>query len=227
MKKLIATMAAIAMTLTLSAAPAFADDPFDGVNVDYENNPIMGDTPTDGEAEGDVPVYGYVGPYAEAIDDNDEDPDTDETDKDTPPKFIYHVNVSVPTKLIWAAFQENDGDVQSPEYHIRNNGTKDLDVTMVSFEAKEDGGNVLPANLAIDKDLTLTVVSDDFDEQEVVSAGDPSASYDINNASLGTLEQGTANQWNFEFGGNYGGEFGDAKTPEYVMTLKFAVADEE
>jgi hypothetical protein len=254
MKKLLTIALALVMALSLTAIPAFAATPFDGV--DKAPNKIYGATYDATTATGEVPVYGYVG-EAKNVVDNGTDPDgdgikTDPENPNLPPSYVpYLVNVSVPTKIIWAAFETDKGVITAPEYKIVNNSLKNnLNVTLVSFTAGYTGYNNgdTAANTVVDKDLTLNIAapagdtSSPFAQEEVVKGTDQSVTYfgsspansnpikdgSNNNAVLAKAtksEQGevTTHPWNFTIGGSYTGSFTTEYHPTYTMTLKFEV----
>ncbi len=105
-----------------------------------EDEKIVFDSDTQSSEDTEIPVYGYVGPDAVLLDEDPDDPDTAPTPKD-PNEVDYEINVSVPVKILWAAF-EGDKDssgiaeVASPDYYIRNNSEElSVSVTADSFSA--------------------------------------------------------------------------------------------
>jgi len=135
MKKLFSIVLAASFLLCLSV-PAFAEfKPTDGTN-----NTI--DVPAAAE-DHTVPMYGYVGPDALIIDDPPDDPDA-------PPTVI--LGVSIPVKLLWAAFESDGGDITSPNYFIQNNSEFDVKITVKSLAIAASNAD----HTAVDNKLILT-----------------------------------------------------------------------
>jgi hypothetical protein len=206
MKKILAVLTALIMMTAVAAIPAFADvtRSIDDSNIAYkdytENSPLITDN---------IPVYGYVGEDAEIT-------DTDPTNPDTPPGTnAYEINVSVPVKILWAAFESDAGAVSAPDYHIKNNSrTYDLDVTLSSFLAR-----VSAANEEVDPFLTLNITGTEMATAGVINAG--GADYDNDTPFATVLQKNTS--WTFSLSGMYSGVFTTAYTPSYDMVLEFAI----
>ena len=136
MKKLIAILAvvAIAASLTVPAFAASISDPTPASKL------VQGDS----AQETTVPVFGYVGE------------DADITGTDVPPGIIVEksqINVSVPVKLIWAAFESDKGAITAPTYTIKNNSEENkVAITMVSFTGTGTD------NASVESKLTLNIV---------------------------------------------------------------------
>jgi hypothetical protein len=201
-KKAAIGTAVMTMAIGLCASTALAATPnWDGVTP--ENGEIT--SPTTSTT---VPVNGYVG-EAGAI---DEDGVTS-----------HEVNVSVPTKVMWAAFETSDSDsgsITAPEYKIRNNSrTNALKVTLTSFN-KADGNT---ANTEVDKNLTLNLTGN-LAKEEIVKGNGSAATYTINNTTAFTGSLATQADWNFSLDGQYTGSYDGAKSPTYNMVFSFAKA---
>jgi hypothetical protein len=225
MKKLLTIALAMIVMLSLSAIPAFAASelPDDG---DIPYHDLQTDVATATDLDDDVDIDGYIGPDA-----NWEDPEE-------PPK-VYVINVSVPTKLIWAAFQSDEGTIKSPGYHILNNGGADADdlaVTIEAFTAKASNSD----NDEVDKFVTLNLVKTGGEGFTVAStpliAGNGSVPNYLNNVSapipLGTISPNInstttdANKWLFTLEGSVEPDLFDESdedgfNPDYTLTLKF------
>lgn len=208
MKKFLGSLLTLAMVLSIAAVPAFA-----GTLPPQGDSSVTGSSPTNDT----VPVYGYIGEDANIIDPNPGNPTT-------PPVITptgTAINVTVPTKIIWASFAST-GTVTSPSYHIDNNSTTvDLDVTLVSFTANATAGNT-----AVDPNLTLNITGTQMAQAGVMSAGTgyapgtPSA-YTATFARAASST--TPTTWNFAIGGTYSGTYGTSYEPTYNMVLRFSV----
>jgi hypothetical protein len=228
MKKLLTIAIALIMALSLTAIPAFAAGELP-TTIDYTE--VHGVNPTDTVLDNvKIPVYGYVGADAKIT---DPVPGTG-TDPTVKPEAVpYQVNVSVPTKIIWAAFESDGGAVTSPTYHIVNNSyTNNLTVTLVSF-TKCYLGKATTDNDFVDPNLTLNITADGspFTQSSVVAGNGTSAIYFGDSTANGTAIVGTLAKkvntttypWNFKITGTYVGSYATAREPVYTMTLKFAV----
>jgi hypothetical protein len=201
MKKLVIIAMASILVLACSVVPSFADSTsFPAAT--YES--VQGTSPQEGVS---IPVYGYVGE------------DANIEDGEPPTVHTHAINVSVPTKVIWAAFESSGGAITSPDYHIKNNSNNNsLKVTLQSFTAQASS-----ANDAVDGDLVLNIVGTDgqMDRDEVFNKGTGVTSNDT--AFTDTFE--SEEQWGFKLGGTYDGDnFDTAYAPTYSMVLKFASA---
>jgi hypothetical protein len=224
MKKLIAIVAVAVMVLSLGTVAAFAADqdfPFDelkttqsAVNVTADEDDAVGHT---------IPVYGYVGPLGKVKEENE----GDEGNKDVSP-IVTPINVSVPTKLFWAAFESDKGNITAPKYKIENGADYDVNVVLTSFT--NANGNASD-NDYVDKYLDLNLVNDGSttvfgsNGTAVVKKGNV-ADYlgddTDEDVTLGKLSSKSA--WNFSFGGEFKGDFPDTTwTPKYTMVLTFSI----
>lgn len=204
MKKLIAIVATFALVLCMSvtafAAPSL---PATGTNDDVTINSTPGTN--------DVPVYGYIGEDANIT-------DPDPTDPDVPPTVTptgTDMELSVPVKLMWAAFASNGGTVTSPTYTIENKSAFAVDVELTSF------AQTSAANATKDAQITLSLTGLNAGATNVVGMAAP--------LSAGTLSKATAlggasATKTFTIGGTYTGSFNTAYAPTYSMVLTFSLA---
>lgn len=201
MKKLVSLACAMAlvMTMSLTAFAAGSFDPATGINDDVTLN-----TTTGGNS---VPVYGYIGEDAELT-------DPDPTDPSLPPVVDpsagTDMELSVPVKLMWAAFASDGGSVTSPDYTIENKSLFAVDVEMTSF-TQTNGVSV--------SGLTLNLVG---------ASGGMTSINDVLSASataFGTLDAaaGINAERGFSVGGSYTGSFATVLQPEYSMVLTFSI----
>jgi len=201
-KKILAILTLAAFLLSLTAISAFAASIPADRDVAYTD--VQGADPS----AADIPVYGYIGEDARVTDPYPGDPE------EPPIVTPNEINVSVPVKIIWAAFESGGGDVIAPKYTIKNNSSaNDIDVELTSFE--DTGAD----NAIADADLTLNLTSTDFTPVLVVDEG----VYPVANVALGTLD--ARDSWKFSFGGTWAGEFdGGLYNPTYSMVLTFSLA---
>lgn len=224
MKKLMTITLALVMALSLSAIPAFAGEK--GVDDLTGESSYTNQKDAAKETTIIIPAFGYTGEDAIVSHDVADDAD-DEGDISVAP--VYEINVTVPVKVIWAAFKSDNNDIAAPDYHISNNSTfNDLKVTLVKFTAKAGSE---AENTAVDKDRTLNLKSsgEHFGDTVALIASGSSAEYKYTD---GTSPFGNSlakkDTWNFSFGGTYGSEpsvFDEPHRPQYDMQLKFAVDD--
>ncbi|MCL2332639.1 MAG: hypothetical protein FWC54_04035 [Actinomycetia bacterium] len=202
MKKIFATTLATMLLLSSVAAPAFAAGGSITPSTSYTD--IQGDSAQDAT----IPVYGYVGEDAVIT---DTDPSTPGS---APTVTPYEINVSVPVKIIWAAFQSNAPAITAPSYYIKNNSASNaLDVTLSSFTARSTS-----ANSAVDADLTLNLTGTEMAQAGIFNAG---SGY-TNTTAYTTIFDPQA-QWDFSLSGTYTGLFNAAYNPVYDLVLTFAL----
>ncbi|MDR1299852.1 MAG: hypothetical protein LBJ84_06350, partial [Oscillospiraceae bacterium] len=134
------------------------------------------------------------------------------------------INVSVPVKLIFAAFEADAGAVTSPAYYIKNNSDAALSVTVDSFDERYSAGLTLTKEPPNTNEIRLKL------QGAGASLGIGMANYledsDSIDEALCTLQgAGTVgDMYHFTLGGEYNGAFGTAKTPKYFLVLKFVPA---
>jgi hypothetical protein len=207
-KKLSAIALTAILVMAIGVSPVFA----------------AGSLPTEDEIEyqdvngnsgitGQIPVYGYIGADADIDDPDPEDPNV------PPEPNVYEVNVSVPVKIFWAAFESDNGAVKSPNYKIKNNskdtGTNnhDLDISLIGFEATAGAAQ----DLVTAGELTLNLIGD-------IEAGNVVGTTPATAVALTTAKELPANiTWIFKIGGAYTGGFTTELNPVYNMVLEFSV----
>jgi hypothetical protein len=205
--RLLMSLALIALMVGLFTMPAFAAPnlPADNDVVYWD---IRGDSSQDSTGNGPdgtdlIPVYGYIGETTTLTDTDPDDPEVGPTPVEN------EINVSVPIKIIWAAFETDGGDITAPNYHIRNNSmTESVSIDLMSF-SKNDTAD----NNAVDSDVTLALLEGQSTllSDVLTLSGQPTI---VTNLAVGT-------QWDFTLGGRYEGSFATAYNPSYLMYLKF------
>ncbi|MCL2332064.1 MAG: hypothetical protein FWC54_01060 [Actinomycetia bacterium] len=202
MKKILALTCATMLLFSAMATSAFA------VGGTVNTTPAYRDIQGDSEQTATIPVFGYVGEDATIT-----DPDTGDPTK-PPVVTAYQINVSVPVKIIWAAFQSEAPAITAPNYYLKNNSAVNtLDVTLSSFKARNT-----VANTAVDSKLTLNLTGAQMAKTGIFAAGN---GYTGTTAFLTAFAPGA--QWNFSLSGMYVGDFATPYTPVYDMTLTFAL----
>jgi hypothetical protein len=217
MKKSLSILLAVIMAVSLASFPALAGDLPTDDSVAYISLKGEYGAKTSDLIPPEIPVYGFVGPDDEIIDPDPEDPDK--------PPIIVEVNVSVPVKIIWAAFQGGSGVITSPEYRVINHSsTRDLKVKMLSFQPRSGA----PDNANVDSKLVLNMLSTagQFGASNNISNGNGSTAafpvYAGNPLAFsGTLAHGNG-EWKFKLGGMWNGSFPSVHyKPIYDMVLEF------
>lgn len=212
MKKLLSfiLIAICSMALTV---PAFADGNFEE-STSQTDKSLTGNSP----ATAEIPVYGYIGQNADIS-------DTDPSNPDAAPVATPNgtsISVTVPTKVIFAAFAENKGEISSPDYTVSNNSkTNSVTVSITSFtpETGEDNSAIDP-NL----DLKLKFMYDSEKEVPLLENGTAlSAPVELtrcleNDQTDFSVYRNTAS---FKLTGNYSGTFADSRAPSYDMVIRF------
>ena len=123
--------------------------------------------------------------------------------------------MSVPVKIIWAAFESDAGAISAPNYKIINNSAaNDVDVTLTSFS----GSSTNTDNAIVDPNLVLNLTGSEM-AGNVVTGNGATATYLTIPASKGTLN--SRSEWTFSLGGMWSGGFTTAYTPTYEMVLTF------
>lgn len=204
MKKFFAITCALifvmCMSLTAFAAPSLpAIGTNDDAEIDTSNNEV------------ETPVYGYVGPDALITDPVPTDPGT-EPDVDP---VATDMEISLPVKLMWAAFASDGGAVTSPTYTIENKSAFAVDVELTSF----DQTNTV-RNATKDAQISLNLVG--LGESWGTASNVVGMTVPVNAGTL-TASGATASK-TFTIGGTYGGSFADPYQPTYNMVLTFSIA---
>jgi hypothetical protein len=209
-KKLSAIALTAILVMALGVSPVFAAGSLP-TSDEIEYIDIVGNdsVTTNDNAAGlnEIPVFGYIGPDADIDDPDPEDP------KIPPVIDKYEINVSVPVKIFWAAFESSNGAVTAPDYKIKNNstntdGTNDVEVKLLSFEPRENSDQVP------DTELTLNLTGD-LAYADVVS--------DTSQPVLGGGKLPAGISWLFSIDGSYIGSYNTVLEPIYDMILEFSV----
>jgi len=137
----------------------------------------------------------------------------------------YMIEVSLPTDLVFAAFESEKGDIKAPNYAIENNGETPVDVSIENFITKQSEN--------------LTISTTPSGENEFSLEMKESATISLFNVKLYTTRpfqpqhvctldyRGSENEKNkakFTFTGRYEGDFGVAKMPKYGLVFGFEIA---
>jgi hypothetical protein len=133
------------------------------------------------------------------------------------------VNVSVPTKLIFAAFESNKGDITAPEYHIINNGILETKVSVESIADLGSDGFTLTNALAVgDNQVNLYIKG----IGNSASFKTPNLTTSDTNIVLPTIAAKGApgDTFGFTLAGRYNGSFGTARQSVYGFVFKFEAA---
>ena len=190
----------LCIAVMLSAASAVYAAP----QIDLENG-VNADFDIDTSESGiDTPIYGYIGPDAIITDPNPQNPDAPFVVE----KSTTDMEISVPVKLMWAAFASGGGEIISPEYSIENKSAFAVDVTLTSFEQTSSQD---------DKDAGVELTLSGL-------ASSPSG-VGAQDIPAGTLDAagGAQAKRTFGFEGSYEGSFKSEYAPVYKMVLTFEI----
>ncbi|MGI6004292.1 MAG: hypothetical protein ACOX88_02600 [Christensenellales bacterium] len=207
MKKFVTFLCVVALLTSLSltalAAPAFV--PATSTNKDY----TLSDE--DNEPTVTTPVYGYVGPDAIITDPDPEDPDAQPEVE----VIATDMEISVPVKLMWAAFASGGGTIVSPSYTIENKSPFAVDVELTSFTSDTDVPDPVK-----DAGIVLNLSS-----LAAAATNVPGTSGLTVPVVVGTLTAatGAAPSKAFSIGGTYTGSFAAVYQPTYQMVLTFSI----
>ena len=186
-KAVFVSILALCMCLSIFNVAFAADDP-------EPNEKITTDTLET------ITIHGYVGPFAEVV-----IPD---------PVEIY---VEVPVKILFAAFDTDEGEVTSPNYKIINlSDTNDVKVEIEGFVQQDDPIAIL------DNQLSLKLLTPDNEDlvSELFPADYSSAKLVKDNLSK-NIEGYNDNIIEFMIGGTWSGSFETEIKPVFDMTVKF------
>jgi len=157
------------------------------------------------EPRTEIPVFGYIGQDANITDPEDEDGGL------VIDPVTTNMSVSVPVRLVWAAFASDGGEITSPVYTITNNSKFAVDVKLTRFDnttREENKKEDMDANIVISlTDLNQSAIN-------VVGMTEP--------LSLPTPLSANGEK-TFQIGGTYTGSFADAYQPTYNMVLEFSI----
>jgi len=151
-----------------------------------------------------IPVYGYLGTDTAVI-----DPEVTE---------IY---VEVPVKIMFAAFEGDDGMITSPIFTITNlSEISDVKVEIEQFVQRPDPAANLDGNLSL---KLVSYTGDDIIANLFPSEYPPSKVLTDNLPKY--VEGSDGNKINFRVGGTWGGSLNGKLQPVFDMTIKFSAAE--
>jgi hypothetical protein len=173
----------------------------------YENKEMDTDNP-----KANVPVFGYIGPDANITDPSDPIDVTDPTIPPTVTPIATDMEVSLPVRLMWAAFASDGGQIKSPTYSIENKSAFAVDVELTSFN-----NTTAEANPAMDAGIVISLT--DLNPSATNVVGMTTA------LPVGTLSaaNSTGSSTQFSIGGSYTGSFSTQYLPTYSMVLTFSI----
>jgi hypothetical protein len=132
------------------------------------------------------------------------------------------LNVTVPVKMIFAAFASDDGEIVSPEYSITVDAAFPVKVSLAAFNKENQDAEELDLISDVptsEDELRLKFV----DTEEDSPIMDWIASGTQADGDMGTLNLDDPSV-SFKITGKYGGPFTDtAKTPKYAAVFKFEI----
>jgi len=145
-------------------------------------------------------------------------------------KVVYAsttMSVSVPVKLLWAAFDGGGGSIESPEYQIINNSYFSVDVgaKLTNVNYYDPDGTTVVAAPAADKELRLDLAGSTANGVTALNTSTTLLFGESAYRNLGTL--GAKVTGGFTIGGSYFGTIptnaSQALYPEYGMEFKFSI----
>ena len=154
-----------------------------------------------------IPVHGYLGPDSHVVDPGGDEEETE----------IY---VEIPTKVVFAAFESDAGEVVSPRYTITNlSAISDLKIEIESFTQKNE------SNASLNGQLTLKILTH---EGNTLLADLFPAEYPARKLLCERLPKAVdgsqENKLGFMLGGNWSGNFKQEIQPIFDMVVKFSIA---
>ena len=150
-----------------------------------------------------IPVHGYVGPFEVVI----------------PPDPEVEIYVEAPIKILFSAFDSDNGMVTSPKYVITNLSEKtDIKVEIESFAQQFD------ENASLDGQLSLKLVT--HSNEDLVTELFPSdyTAAKLMSEKLNKNIDDGSNSIGFMIGGSWLGDFEQEIKPIFDMTMKFSAA---
>lgn len=215
MKKFISIMVVVSMITAMSTTALAAP-----VNPDWD--PQIGHTRLQEGNPETVPMYGYIGPVVEIP--IDPDPDDPEVNPWAP------LNISVPVKFIWAAFEPSDGSiiapVEAPQYKIINHSTEqDVEVIVTNFTTDTP----IPSTVGTVALNLKKVGSTGTITNEVVLANHGTAvtfPQTVGVLAADTAPAGTGTEWLFTIGGQFDANVNWPTTiqlPVYKVEFSFKI----
>jgi hypothetical protein len=142
------------------------------------------------------------------------------------------LNVTVPVKMIFAAFASEGGVVRSPAYTITTEAYFPVNVTLAEFNEEEDAGLTL---MDTEPDGTyelglkfIEIASEPSFQTDWITLGSQADGFMVRLGSEGDEEEepptGTAS---FEITGSYGGPFTETLRPKYAAVFRFELEYDE
>ena len=196
MKKNLIAVALVLCVATIGFGAALANE-----------EPEPSDKTTESSSE-IIPIHGYVGPFSEVV-----TPDPD-------PDRVTEIYVSVPVKIIFAAFDIDNGEISSPVYKITNlSKTTDLKIEIESFTQNNDEDAPLNGQMNLklvnqeNEDLVAELFPSDYTNKKLMTDMLPK-NVDSENHHI----------FNFMIGGRWDGDFDTKVSPIFDMTIKFSAA---
>ena len=137
------------------------------------------------------------------------------------------IEVSIPVKLIFAAFESNGPEIVSPDYYIQNYGETEIIVTIESFTIENAESLNLTVNPVNNKDISLIM----HNKSALPKFNDVNlAAIDKFPAYFGHLNeresQNGSDRMSFTLKGKYIGPYDIAK-PKYFIVFKFEAVQAE
>lgn len=224
-KKMISVILAAAFAIILTAAPAYAAPAKENSYVSVPAASTVTDSetavPADASAYTDSGSTAAEESIPEISEDMEEMPEADASALMA--ASAASVNVTVPVKILFAAFAEDQGKISSPVYEIGNNNhdfAVGYDVQVTSFSARHTD-----ANTAVDPYLHLELR---YKRQAwgAIGADNSVAVFDKGtglSGELGLVTPNSSETFTIQFEGTYTGSFSADRMPRYDMVLKFTV----
>ena len=216
MKKFISGALAVIITSVMSMG-VFAATPVATWDPDPANTRDQSATPET------IPMYGYIGPFVE----NPEDPDPED-----PTVNPWKLNMSVPVKFIWAAFEPTSGlvsDVDSPTYNIINRSKRDIKVSVLNFIETVDpiDTSLGDLNLFFKESSGIPIFNKKlFDTVAPVTFGTAIELGIIDKSVLAMTGSGIDTKWAFKITGQYTADTewpDEIQLPEYNVVFGFKI----
>ncbi len=130
-----------------------------------------------------------------------------------------NISVSIPTQLVWAAFELDGGEVVSPVYTITNHSQRPIDVSIASVSVNNTDGIHFVQSISADGDLRLDVsgVADTpFEDMNITgldTSGTPLGMAGILGRLGGVVTPELPPSGKFTLSGWYQGGFSEPKKP--------------
>jgi len=143
------------------------------------------------------------------------------------------LEMSVPVKMIWAAFQTDGGNVTSPEYSIINRSRFPVDVGVTELRrALDEGSGVVPVTrdpvgdneirLRLRRNFNDNIFDDNIDESGIVTGWLAGAMDPAEPLGKLAVADTPGSIMRFFIEGRYNGNLTQPKTPLYWMSFIFS-----